>query len=336
MCTFNGEKYLREQLESIGRQTRQPFELVVRDDGSTDSTLAMLEEFARHCGFPVRLSRNERNLHFTGNYLKAASECAGDCVVFCDQDDIWEETKLEEIEASIKLKQADLYLHEGVVIDEFGRSTGVKVPTREQLMADPDSPPFNHGAKGFVMAVRKTVIDEILKHWDWDHYFEYREKFGSPLGHDLLIYAWCIDRKIEVIFKTLARYRVHQSNVTASQAQAGGWMLRLARKANLIQFTEFNYARYADLWAAEVAFMDHMFPDKPLGIRRLSQYLQEQSGLWRARAGVHDERATRRQRWIALHRFWRINRSVTLATRFSGAAVVKDVVLTLLRPGVRS
>ncbi len=310
-------------------------ELVVRDDGSTDATVSILEEFASRCGFPVRLTRNERNLHFTGNFLKAANECSGDHVVFCDQDDVWEDTKLEEIEAAIKLKQADLYLHEGVIIDEFGKSTGVRVPSREELTANPDSPPYNHAAKGFVMAVRKTVIDEILKHWDWDHYFEFREKYGAPLGHDLLIYVWCIDRKIEVIFKVLARYRVHQTNVTASRATAGGWMVRLARMANMVQFTEFNYERFADQWAAEVAFMDRMFPDKPLGIRRLSQYRQEVSGLWRARAGIHDQSATRRQRWIALGRFWRINRSVRAVSRFGAAAVAKDVLLTLLRSGAR-
>lgn len=336
MCTFNGGKYLSEQLASIQAQTRQPFELVVRDDGSTDGTLAMLEAFASRAAYPVRVTRNEKNMHFTGNFMMAASQCMGDCVVFCDQDDIWEKTKLEEIEASATLHQADLYLHEGLVVDGSGMPTGTTMPDHAKLTADPHSPPYDQGAKGFAMAVRKAVIDEMLSHWDWDYYFDFRRKFGSPLGHDQLIYAWCVDRKVALISKTLVRYRVHESNVTASQTMTGGWMTRMARKARLIQFAEFNYERFADKWAAEVAFMGRMFPNQPPGIRKLSDYLQELSTLWRARADVHDKGATRPQRLSALRRFWSINRSMPLTARFSRAAIAKDLALALLRTRSRS
>lgn len=329
MCTYNGAKYLPEQLESIRLQTRPPFELVVRDDGSTDHTLAILEEFARQASFPVRLTINKKNLHFTGNFLMAASQCSGDCVVFCDQDDIWEPSKLEEIEASVRLNQADLYLHEGLLINGAGVPQGMKLPDHVRWRANPE--PFGHGAKGFAMAVSKPVIDEILQYWDWDYYADFKAKFGVPLGHDLLIDSWCVERNVVLMPKVLTRYRAHESNVTVPQAFTEGWLTKLVSSAKLIQFSNFNYASLAAKWGAEVDLIDHMFPHMPPGIRALRQYLGEMSKLWGARGAVHDRRKNRRQRLRALRHFWQINSTVRLASRFDRTAVAKDLVLTMLR-----
>lgn len=331
LCTFNGEKYLPAQLDSIRAQTLAPFELVVRDDGSTDRTLAILEAFAREATYPVRIAVNEKNLHFTGNFMRAASECTGDCIAFCDQDDLWESTKLEEIAAAVAREPAELYLHEAIVIDGEGRPTGAKMPDHARLRADPDSPPYGEGAKGFAMAVMRSVIDEMLRDWDWDCYHAFRARLGSPSGHDQLLYAWCLDRRITLIGKTLARYRVHESNVTASQTMTGNWLTRLARTARLIQFTEFNYGRMGTKWKAEGAFVRHMFPQPPRGIRKLADYFEEIGALWSARAAVHDLQAPRLQRWRALRQLRRLNRDVRLAGRFGRAALAKDMVLTLLQ-----
>lgn len=94
MCTYNGEKYLREQLQSIAAQTRLPDELVICDDGSSDATPEIIEEFARSAPFPVRLFRNPQNLGSTKNFEKAIGLCTGDLIALCDQDDIWMPEKL--------------------------------------------------------------------------------------------------------------------------------------------------------------------------------------------------------------------------------------------------
>ena len=60
MATYNGERYIREQLDSIARQTLLPIEIVITDDGSTDRTREVVEEFARTSPFLVRLVRNEK------------------------------------------------------------------------------------------------------------------------------------------------------------------------------------------------------------------------------------------------------------------------------------
>lgn len=95
MCTYNGEKFLAEQLHSIQQQSYPPAELVVCDDGSTDNTASIVDEFARTVDFPVRWHRNEANLGSTLNFAQAIRMCTGDAIALCDQDDRWFSQKLD-------------------------------------------------------------------------------------------------------------------------------------------------------------------------------------------------------------------------------------------------
>ena len=97
MCTFNGERYLGEQLESIAAQTRLPSEMVVRDDGSTDATVHILEEFARTAAFPVRVVRNTTRLGIPDNFAAVIADAVGDLIALADQDDRWYPHKLERL-----------------------------------------------------------------------------------------------------------------------------------------------------------------------------------------------------------------------------------------------
>ena len=95
MATYNGDRYIGEQLDSLARQKLLPLELVVTDDGSSDGTLDILKAFSEGAPFPVRIFRNTTRLGYEENFLKAASLCNGDVIAFCDQDDIWMDRKLE-------------------------------------------------------------------------------------------------------------------------------------------------------------------------------------------------------------------------------------------------
>ena len=95
LCTYNGARFLEEQLASLLAQNRRPDELVVCDDRSTDSTVQMLESFSRSAPFPVRIQVNPVNLGSTVNFDRAMRLCAGSLIAFCDQDDIWLPHKLE-------------------------------------------------------------------------------------------------------------------------------------------------------------------------------------------------------------------------------------------------
>jgi glycosyltransferase involved in cell wall biosynthesis len=97
MCTYNGAKYLQEQLDSIAAQTRLPDELVVCDDRSSDSTREIIKSFGSNVSFPVHLHLNEENLGVIKNFEKAISLCTGDIIALSDQDDFWNPNKIEKI-----------------------------------------------------------------------------------------------------------------------------------------------------------------------------------------------------------------------------------------------
>lgn len=93
LCTYNGERYLAEQLASIAAQTHPVDEIVLCDDGSTDSTFAIAQAFQAQ-GLPLRLYRNSNNLGFVQNFAQAITHCTGDIIFLCDQDDYWYPSKV--------------------------------------------------------------------------------------------------------------------------------------------------------------------------------------------------------------------------------------------------
>lgn len=94
MCTYNGEKFLREQLDSIVAQTYPIHRLIVQDDGSTDSTVEIVREYAARHPF-IELYVNGRNLGFNLNFKTAVMRATADFVAIADQDDVWFADKIE-------------------------------------------------------------------------------------------------------------------------------------------------------------------------------------------------------------------------------------------------
>jgi glycosyltransferase involved in cell wall biosynthesis len=97
LCTYNGARFLSEQLESFADQTILPGELVVKDDRSTDETVSIVNQFARSAPFPVLLEINPNNLGSTKNFQRAIERCSGDLIFLSDQDDVWKPNKIERM-----------------------------------------------------------------------------------------------------------------------------------------------------------------------------------------------------------------------------------------------
>jgi glycosyltransferase involved in cell wall biosynthesis len=118
LASYNGERYIGEQLDSIARQTRLPDELVVSDDASSDSTPAIVREFAQRAPFPVRFLQHER-LGSTRNFELAITACQGDIIFLCDQDDVWYPDKIAVTEAAfINKPEAGAVFTDADVVDE--------------------------------------------------------------------------------------------------------------------------------------------------------------------------------------------------------------------------
>ncbi len=139
MATLNGGRYLDDQLLSLATQSLKPAELVVCDDGSSDSTLSVLKDFQRAAPFPVKIFRNSERLGYRENFLRAASLCKGDLISFCDQDDVWAANKLERVVKAFNNPKVLLAFHNATVVDQrraplaqtFARSTAHIHPSLE-------------------------------------------------------------------------------------------------------------------------------------------------------------------------------------------------------------
>lgn len=94
VATYNGAAFLEEQFESLFAQTRQPDEVVVYDDASSDNTLALLADLQARAPFRMKVIAGETNKHVNGAFDAALLECKGQIIFFCDQDDIWEPAKI--------------------------------------------------------------------------------------------------------------------------------------------------------------------------------------------------------------------------------------------------
>lgn len=94
MPTYNGETYLREQLDSIYGQTLVPDEVIVVDDCSTDGTVEILKEYSIKYGLKYFI--NDTNLGYNKNFAKGISLTNGDYICLSDQDDVWKPDKVEK------------------------------------------------------------------------------------------------------------------------------------------------------------------------------------------------------------------------------------------------
>jgi glycosyltransferase involved in cell wall biosynthesis len=121
MCTYNGERFIKEQLDSILNQTYNNFELIITDDGSSDKTIIIIKEYIKQ-DKRIKLYQNDKNLGFIKNFEKAISLCSGDYIALADQDDIWKVNKLE-----IFLKQIKdnlLIYSDAILIDYKSKEIG--------------------------------------------------------------------------------------------------------------------------------------------------------------------------------------------------------------------
>jgi glycosyltransferase involved in cell wall biosynthesis len=203
MATYNGEKYLREQLDSIYNQTYKNMEVVVCDDCSTDGTAEILEKYKQEYGLKYYI--NEKNLGFAKNFEKATCLCKGEFIAFSDQDDIWHPEKIEilvkEIENySLVRSDSELIDSEGKYLD----GTYVKNMFKRMDIDKPDKI-FPIPVQGCSYLFKREILKKALP-------------FSKHFSHDKSIAdaAEC-ENGIKFLDKCLFKYRLHDSNVVGIQ-----------------------------------------------------------------------------------------------------------------------
>ena len=134
LATYNGEEFLREQLDSIFKQTYVYYHIYIRDDGSTDQTLEIVKSYQQQYPEKITLIQDdEKNLGAAQNFSRLLDYSKAAYIAFCDQDDVWLPEKLEVALRELKkLEQANppkpcLVYSDMKQIDENGTMTSDSV-----------------------------------------------------------------------------------------------------------------------------------------------------------------------------------------------------------------
>lgn len=205
MTTYNGEKFIKRQLNSVVNQIKEHDEIIVVDDCSSDQTVTLIEETF---GDRIKVFKNSENLGVIKSFEKAISKANGDIIFLCDQDDIWEDNKVERVLEAFKEQKAALVAHDALVVDN------------SENIIHPSWNTYNGNTqKGIVGNIIKNSFTGCCMAFNSDIK---NEVIPFPKGiemHDqwIAIVAMLKRQKIVYIDAPLMKYVRHGGNVTGTK-----------------------------------------------------------------------------------------------------------------------
>jgi hypothetical protein len=301
MCTYNGARFLSEQLESIAAQTRLPDELVVCDDRSTDGSVEIIRSFAYHAPFPIRLEINANNLGSTKNFEKAIGLCQGEIIALADQDDAWHAEKLSRI--------ASVFDHDERIGAVF--SDAELINDNSQLLPKTlwdsflfnvsEQKKFEHGQGLEVLLKHATVTGATMA---------FRTKFRGlalPIPAKQVHDHWIVlliasVSQLAPIRTPLLRYRRHQAQQIGPGTDSLLQMMRLARDAGRDGYFG-EVERFSEI-CGRLCDRSETFHAHPNALRLIRQKIRHRE----ARGRLPNSRLLRLPlliREIATYRYWR-------------------------------
>lgn len=182
MAVYNGEKYIREQLESILPQLKDTDEIIVSDDGSKDQTLEIIRSFHDE---RIHIFENELEHGFTKNFENALNHSTGDIVFICDQDDVWMKDKVRVMCEALKTWQ--IVVHDAAVTDA---QLNVRYPsffTQYNIRQGFLRTLLRTRYTGACMAMRREFLEKALPFPDnqnlcpYDYWFAYLGEYSGTL-----------------------------------------------------------------------------------------------------------------------------------------------------------
>ena len=173
LCTYNGERFLKDQLDSIVNQTVLVDEIIICDDGSKDGTITFIENYKKESPITIQLFQNTINLGSSKNFEQCVKHCSGEFIFFADQDDIWKNNKVEKtIELFEQHKDWKAVFSNAQIIDQAGKSLGKTAFEEIEFTADLQSSwkagnAFSILLRGYIvtgatLAIRKEIIDKVF------------------------------------------------------------------------------------------------------------------------------------------------------------------------------
>lgn len=196
LSVYNGERHLREQLDSVLAQEGVQLEIIAVDDGSSDGSVALLHEYAAR-DLRFRVFQNPENLGLLRSFEKAMSLCQGDFLALCDQDDVWHPQKLSKLMAVIG--NHDLAYCDSEYIDDTGATRGRRISDDLTMMSGhtPLQFVFSNSVSGHAALIRRELFDAA-------------HPFPAGLFHDWWL-AMCAAARSGVVYldDALVQFRRH-------------------------------------------------------------------------------------------------------------------------------
>jgi len=186
LCTYNGEKYIREQLDSILNQTLPPDEIIIQDDASNDNTWFILKQYET-LHPQIKLFRNQHPIGCDLNFLSAIKKSTGDLIAISDQDDVWLPTKLNQLAFVLSNNPDCLFCYCSSLYFENDNIPEAPFPKCKQSEIDINACILISGCTGHSTLIRKE-------------FFEFINQYVNPDRIVQLCNWWYYDR----IFHTIA------------------------------------------------------------------------------------------------------------------------------------
>ena len=165
MATYNGEKYLVEQLDSIINQTYHNWNLLIRDDNSTDKTLEIIQNYHKKDKRIKILKDNKGNLGIVRNFEELLKSSESEFIMFSDQDDIWIENKLDMYLKMIeKIKNKGFMIHSDAILFDKNKSNILKDTfiSKKAINKGLENVFFNYFVQGATILISKEIKNFIL------------------------------------------------------------------------------------------------------------------------------------------------------------------------------
>lgn len=218
LATFNGEKFIQTQLDSIIEQEESVDEIVICDDRSTDRTMEIICDYQKRYPNLIKIYQNEINKGYAMNFWDSIKFTTGDIVIFSDQDDIWVKSKVSEIKKVFARNKYVMALNTAYkLIDSSGKiihsykdahyfnDNRLRKITLKQFIKAPKFP-------GMSMAIRKDL---------YTNDFTFKEEY-------LLAHDWYLNQQaayqngLYFLNKALALYRQHNNNLVGVSSTIDG------------------------------------------------------------------------------------------------------------------
>lgn len=158
MATYNGERYIKEQIESILLNLGEDDELVISDDGSTDRTIYFIEQFRDR---RIRIIEGPRK-GLVKNFEHAIANCSGDYIFLSDQDDIWEKGKVDRVLPYFREAHYILVQHDAVIVDGAGNVLFPSFANMRRVRTGLLKNLIRNTYHGCCIAFKKELVQEIL------------------------------------------------------------------------------------------------------------------------------------------------------------------------------